>query len=128
MEFNIPQGKKGEMRVVVDETNTAKAYGSGLIDVFATPAMIALMECTAHSSIQEYLPDGYVTVGTEVNAKHIKATPMKDEVVCNSVLESQEGKKLFFTIEAFDSKGKIGECKHTRYIVDAAKFIEKLNQ
>lgn len=126
MEINIPQGQKGEKEVLVNETNTAKAYGSGLIDVFATPAMIALMENTAHSSIQEFLPQGMVTVGIEINAKHIKATPIGKTVKCNSYLEKVDGKRLYFTIEAFDQEGKIGEANHIRYIVDALKFVEKL--
>lgn len=126
MEYNIPPREKGEMQVIVNETNTAKAYGSGLIDVFATPAMIALMECTAHTSIQKYLPEGLVTVGIEINTKHIKATPISKKVTCNSILDRVDGKKLFFTIEAFDEDGKIGECSHTRYIVDAEKFLDKI--
>jgi predicted thioesterase len=126
MEINIPQGQKGEKETLVNETNTAKAYGSGLIDVFATPAMIALMENTAHSSIQDFLPQGMVTVGIEINVKHIKATPIGKTVKCNSYLEKVDGKRLYFTIEAFDQEGKIGEANHIRYIVDALKFVEKL--
>lgn len=126
MEINIPQGVKGEQIVLVNETNTAKAYGSGLIDVFATPAMVGLMENTAHTSVQEFLPQGMVTVGIEINVKHIKATPLGMKVKCNSVLEKIEGKRLFFNVEAFDEVGKIGEANHIRYIVDAIKFVEKL--
>ena len=126
MEINIPLGLKGEKEVLVDNTNTAKAFGSGLIDVFATPAMIALMENTAHSSVQDFLPEGNVTVGIEINAKHIKATPVGDRVKCFSTLEKVEGKRLYFTVEAFDEKGKIGEASHIRYVVDAVKFVEKL--
>lgn len=126
MEINIPQAVKGEQTVFVNETNTAKAYGSGLIDVFATPAMVGLMENTAHTSVQEFLPQGMVTVGIEINVKHIKATPLGMKVTCNSVLEKVEGKRLFFNVEAFDEVGKIGEATHIRYIVDAVKFVEKL--
>ena len=126
MEINIPQAVKGKQTVFVNETNTAKAYGSGLIDVFATPALVGLMENTAHSSIQKFLPQGMVTVGIEINVKHIKATPLGMKVTCNSVLEKVEGKRLFFNVEAFDEVGKIGEANHIRYIVDAVKFVEKL--
>lgn len=126
MEINIPQGVKGEQIVFVNETNTAKAYGSGLLDVFATPAMVGLMENTAHTYVQEFLPQGMVTVGIEINVKHIKATPLGMKVTCNSVLEKVEGKRLFFNVEAFDEVGKIGEANHIRYIVDAIKFVEKL--
>ncbi|HHT03901.1 MAG TPA: thioesterase family protein [Bacteroidales bacterium] len=126
MEIDIPKGQKGEKEVLVTEKNTAKAYGSGLIDVFATPAMVALMEETAHTSVQDFLPEGMVSVGTEINVKHIKATPLGMKVICHSVLERVEGKRLFFTIEALDEVSKIGEATHTRYIVDAIKFVERL--
>lgn len=126
MEINIPQGQRGENQVMVDDTNTAKAHGSGLIDVFATPAMVALMENTAHTSIQNFLPSGMVSVGIEINLKHIKATPRGIKVRCTSVLKEINGKRLYFCIEAFDEFGKIGEATHTRYVVDAVGFVERL--
>lgn len=126
MEIDIPKGHKGEKEVVVNLQNTAKAYGSGLIEVFATPAMVALMEETAHTSVQDFLKEGMVSVGTEINVKHIKATPLGMKVRCHSVLEKVEGKRLFYRLEAFDEVGKIGEATHTRYIVDAIKFVERL--
>lgn len=126
MEIELSKGIKGEKRIIVDNSHSAKTHGSGVLDVFATPAMIALMENTAHSSTDKFLPKGMVSVGIEINAKHIKATPIGKEVKCFSILKEIEGKKLFFDIEAFDEEGKIGEAKHIRYIVDAVRFMEKL--
>ena len=96
------------------------------MDVFATPAMIALMEQTAHNSVANFLPKEMTSVGIEINVKHIKATALGKQVKCLSVLEKTEGKRLYFTIEAFDEEGKIGEANHIRYIVETEKFLERL--
>lgn len=122
----LPQlkaGIKGKAEITVTEKETASVYGSGLVDVFASPAMIALMEKAAHTSIGEFLPEGLTTVGTEVNIKHIKATRPGKKVWAESELILVEGKKLTFNIEASDEDGKIGFGKHTRYIVDEKDFL-----
>ena len=126
MEFKIPEGLENNLEVLVGNNNTAKKYGSGLLDVFATPAMIALMEETSHRSVESFLPDGFTTVGTEVKIKHIKATPIAMKVFCRSILQKVDGRRLFFTVEAFDEVGKIGEGSHERFIVDADRFMEKI--
>jgi predicted thioesterase len=123
---NLQIGVLGEKELIVSSENTASKYGSGLIDVFATPAMIALMEQTAQLSIQPFLPEGKITLGIEVNIKHLKATPIGVLVKCNSKLIEIDGKTLLFEVFAYDETGLIGKGTHTRYIVDANKFIEKL--
>ncbi len=127
MEINIPKNVENKINENVSQSNTAKAYVSGLIDVYATPAMIALMEKTANLSVQEFLPEGCVSVGIEINAKHVKASGIGEEITCKSILEKQDGKKLYFKIIAFDTKDIIGEATHIRYVVDSMKFMEKLN-
>ncbi len=126
MEFNLTPGIEGNMKMTVSLNDTACKYGSGLVEVFATPAMIALMENTAQSSVGSLLPQEYTTVGTEVNIKHIKATPVGMEVRCESKLVSVEGKKLVFDVQAWDEDGQIGLGSHTRYIIDREKFMSKL--
>ena len=69
-------GMKGKQEVAADETNSAKTMGSGTLDVFATPAMIALMEKTAWESVQPYLEEGSGTVGTLMNVKQVAASPV----------------------------------------------------
>lgn len=128
MEFNIPLGTKFRMEMTVERKNTAAHYGSGLIEVFATPAMIGLMEGTAQVGVQKFLPEGYITLGTEINVKHIKATPIGMKVCCESILTAADGKKLNFEIRAWDDKGDIGIATHSRYIVEAKRFMEKLSQ
>lgn len=126
MENKLTIGIEGKIEQFVTKDDTAAKYGSGLVEVFATPAMLALMEKTCLSSVLNYLNDGFNTVGTEVNIKHIKATPVGKKVYCKSVLNVIENKKLVFSVEAFDEEGKIGEGTHTRYIIDTKKFMEKL--
>ena len=112
--------------ITVGVSDTASHYGSGLIEVFATPAMVALVEKTAQLSVQEHLPEGHITLGTEISVSHVKATPVGSNVVCESHLVSVDGKKLLFKVSAHDEKGLIGEGSHRRYIVESSKFMEKL--
>ncbi|HSV88495.1 MAG TPA: thioesterase family protein [Bacteroidales bacterium] len=126
MPHNLSTGIKGELTIHVTPENTAEACKSGIVAVFATPAMIGLMENTAHLSVQPYLEEGYITVGTEVNIKHIKATPVGMLVTAKSELFGVSDNKLQFNIEAFDETGRIGLGTHTRYIVHAATFLQKL--
>lgn len=126
MEKELKEGLKNSMKKTVAMEDTASRYASGTLDVFATPALVALMENTAQSSVDGYLPEGYTTVGIEINLKHIKATPVGMNVTCESVLEKIDGKKLYFSVEAWDEKGKIGEGLHTRYIVNSERFLSKL--
>jgi len=126
MEFEIIPGAKGEKEIIVTADKTAIAYGSGTVEVFATPAMIALMEQTAMESVSSLLPETYVTVGTEVTVKHFNATSPGKRVSCFSKLILTEGKKLVFEVEARDDSGTIGKGTHTRYIVDKQEFIDNL--
>jgi len=126
MEFSISPGIEGRNEIIVTAEKTATAFGSGTVDVFATPAMIALMEQTAMESVSNQLPDGFVTVGTEVSIKHLKATLPGKKVSCNSKLIQSEGRKLLFEVNASDETGMIGSGTHIRYIVDKQMFIDNL--
>jgi predicted thioesterase len=128
MEIIIDKGIKGYKEQQVELQDTAKAYKSGLVEVFATPAMIALMEHTAHSSVSNFLPEGFATVGIQLNIEHSKATPMGAKVWCESVLEVQEGRKLLFSVTAYDETGIIGKGTHERFIINVEKFMDKLKK
>jgi len=112
--------------MTVGENDTAAVYGSGLHDVLSTPAMIALMEQTAMKAVEACLNEGEGTVGTEVNVKHLKATPLGKVVTCTATLTGVNGRRLQFHVEASDDTGKIGEGTHERFIIENDKFIAKI--
>ncbi len=118
-------GIKGTGSVLVEQGNTALAMGSGQLPVFATPAMIALMEKTASESIQNYLEDGYGSVGTKLEVKHSSATPLGMEVHCESELLTIDGRRLIFSVKAFDKAGLIGEVTHERFLIKNESFLKK---
>ncbi|MCM1992045.1 thioesterase family protein [Oceanirhabdus seepicola] len=126
MEFNISNGMKTTLEITVGKEDTARSYGSGAVDVFATPAMIALMENTAKSVVDEYLQEDFTTVGIAISTNHIKATPIGMKVKCEATVEKVDGKKIEFKVIAWDEVGKIGEGCHTRYIINVEKFMSKL--
>lgn len=128
MEFNIKEGMTFTCEQAVAKEDTAAEYGSGLVEVFATPAMIALMENASMKVVLDHLPEGFNTVGTSVNINHIKATPVGMIVRCKATLTKVEGKKLTFDVVAQDEDGEIGNGTHTRYIIDTKKFMDKIYQ
>ncbi|MED9961716.1 MAG: thioesterase family protein [Bacteroidales bacterium] len=126
MELNIPLNLCNEEKEIVNANNVATVVGSGSVEVFATPAMIALMEKTANNSLRNHLPEGCVTVGVEINTKHIKASGLGKEIVCKSELIKVDGKKLFFNISAYEGEDMIGQASHTRVVVNKEKFLNNL--
>ena len=124
----LEAGIKGRQEVMVEEGNCASAVGSGLLKVFATPAMIALMEKTAWMSVAPELGEGEGTVGTLLNVTHDAPTPIGMKVWCESTLEEVDGRRLVFSVEAFDEKGRIGGGRHVRFIVGNEKFQAKADR
>ena len=125
--MELTKGIIGKKELTVTMDKTAAAVGSGLLDVFATPQMIALMEATASESVAPYLDEGSTSVGTLVNVSHVAATPVGMKVTCESELIEVEGRKLVFTVKAYDECGLIGEGSHERFIVFSEKFMAKTN-
>lgn len=121
----LETGIKGKQKVTVGESNLARTVGSGSLDVFATPAMIALMEKTAWKSVADQLDEGCGTVGISLNITHDAPTPAGMEVTCESELIKVDGRKLTFELKAYDERGLIGKGIHERFIVDNARFQEK---
>ena len=112
--------------VKVDNTNTARTYGSGGLDVFATPAMVGLMENAAMKAVEEHIPEGCSTVGGRIDVSHIKPSKIGAVIEASATLVEIEGRKLTFNVVANDAHGKIGEGRHVRYVVDIEKFMSKL--
>ena len=119
------QGIVGQMAMKVEKENTAEIMKSGTLQVFATPAMIALVEETAWKSVAGELEEGFVTVGTSLNIKHLSATPVGMQVTCRTILEEVDGRRLVFSVVVEDEAGKVGEGTHERFIVHAEKFQKK---
>lgn len=126
MEFLIPDQVSAEKTMVVEKSHIANEIGSGKVGALATPMMIALMEAAAVDAVQEYLPEGWTTVGTRVDVEHLRASPLGDVVTAEAVLLRTEGRALDFSVTAADSTGIIGQGTHRRFIVNLNTFMEKL--
>lgn len=124
----IMPGLIGESETTVTDANTAEAVGSGGVAVFSTPMMIALMEMAALHATAPHVAPGETTVGVGVNIKHMAATPRGMKVRAVARLEQVEGRKLVFTVEAYDAVEKIGEGTHERAIVGRERFIARVEQ
>lgn len=120
-------GIKGFKEIIVIKELTARSMGSGDLEVYATPAMVALMEGTAADSVKSELDEGKGSVGTSIKIKHLAATPIGMRVRCESKLIEASGRRLVFRVAAFDEKDKIGEGTHERFIISNDKFQSKAN-
>lgn len=120
-------GIKGRAETVVNYENTAKFVGSGELEVFATPQMIALMEQAAASSVAAELEEGQGTVGTLLNVSHDAATPLGMKVWAETELIEIDRRRLVFDVKAYDECGLIGQGKHERFIIQNDKFLAKAN-
>ncbi len=124
----IKPGLVGESKLAVTKQVTASAYSSGLVDAFATPAMVGLMENASVAAIQKYLPAGQTSVGIEVCVKHLAATPIGLTVRARSEVIDVDGRRITFKVQAWDDRELIGEGTHQRMVVDEARFNERINQ
>ena len=118
-------GITGSQTITVTESMTAEVMGSGMLPVYATPSMIALMENTASNSVQDFLEKGQGTVGIRMDVKHVSATPVGMKVTCKTKLTEVDRRRLVFEVQAFDEAGLIGEGIHERFIIDNEKFLSK---
>ena len=123
--MEIIVGMKGEAGTTVEREDTAAEVGSGSLLVYATPCMVALMEGAACEAIEEALPEGQTTVGTELNIQHLSATPVGLEVRAEAVVTAVEGKIITFELHAYDEAGEIGKGTHKRCLVNSQKFLDK---
>jgi len=124
----ITIGKTGTASRTVTEKLTAKYVGSGSLDVFATPMMIALMEAAACECIVSELTDGSTSVGTQINVAHVAASPLGADIIATATVTAVDGRKVSFNVTAHDGVCEIGNGTHERFIVDIDKFMKKLEQ
>ena len=121
----LKEGIRGKQTVEVTAANTARTMGSGTLDVFATPALVALAEKTCWQSVAAELEEGRGTVGTKLALEHTAPTPLGMTVTCESELTAVEGRKLVFAVRLYDSCGPVGGGTHERFIIQEQKFAAK---
>lgn len=126
MANEIKTGYSYTQNTTVEHKDTAAVYGSGKLEVFATPAMVGLMENTAIKCLEGMLDTDSDTVGVEINVKHTKATAIGKKVFCKATISDIDGRRIRFEIEAWDETGKIGQAIHDRFIINPEKFMSKL--
>ncbi len=126
--MSLTIGMTGEATTTVVYENTAAAVGAGGVKVFATPLMIGLMENASWHTVAAALDEGYVTVGTVVNVRHLAATPIGQKVRATAELVEIDGRRLVFHVAAYDEQGKIGEGQHERAIVNLERFLTRIGQ
>ena len=119
-------GLTGSADVVVAEAHTAPHVGSGKVHVLATPVMVNLMEAAALAAAERYLAPGHQSLGTQLDVRHIAATPVGMRVEAHAELIGIEGRNLRFRVEARDERELIGDGTHVRVIVNVARFDQRV--
>lgn len=122
----IKQGSKFELQELVTIDKSAAQIGSGLLEVYSTPSMIALIEKACFQSINPYLDSHESSVGGALNIRHHKPTALGKIVTCQSEITSISGKKIEFKVEVFENEKMIGSGTHTRFVIDTETFVKNL--
>jgi predicted thioesterase len=125
MEYDMLKGFRHSESLVVEHKDTAAVYGSGALEVFATPAMIALMEKTCLESVADKVGKGNTTVGIAVNIKHLKASPVGSTICCEAEIVDVDRRRLVFSVKCYEGETLVGEGIHERFVVDSEKFMAK---
>ena len=124
--FNLEPGLNAEVERTVSDVETAVHLGSGSLAIYATPALVALMENAAVHALEKYLPPGHTTVGGQIDVRHLGATPVGLKVRAHAELVEVQGRKLIFRIQAWDEVELIGEADHIRFLIEEKTFVEKV--
>jgi fluoroacetyl-CoA thioesterase len=123
---NIPIGTKGELSILVGDDNAISFLGVDGARVLGTPYLIYFLEMAARNSVKPFLEEGFDTVGTRVDVRHLAATPIGMHVTFKSELTAIEDRRLSFKVEAFDDDEKVGEGSHERAVVNVRKFAARV--
>ncbi len=122
---NVRVGMTGRKEEVVTRELTVGAHVEGMPFVYGTPMMILAMEIASGAAIAPHLPQGWVSVGSEVNIRHLAATPVGRTVVATSRVIAIEGRSVLFAVEAHDGERKIGDGTHRRGAVNLESFAKR---
>jgi fluoroacetyl-CoA thioesterase len=124
---SIPSGATSKSEIIVEREMTVAHFHVGMPEVYGTPIMIYHMESASGAAIQEYLPEGWVSVGTVVNVKHLAATPVGAKVTVKATVIEVGDHTVTFSVEAHDGVEKIGEGTHVRAAVEMSRFMKRVN-
>ncbi len=127
-EIKLEKGLKGVAQIVVSNEHLATEFIQPTVESLGTPALINLMNLAAFNAVKDRLPEGFTTVCTYVNVRHIAATPIGMSVTAEAILEEVEGYRLTFKVTAYDEVEKVGEGIVERYIVDRERFMKKVKE
>ncbi len=119
----IEAGLTGEIEMTVTENDTAERWGSGLVPVLGTPALVGIMENAAVRALSGRLPADQTSVGGRMDVRHLAPTPVGLHVHTRAELLEVDGRRLVFRVEAWDPVELIGEATHERFIVDKQRFV-----
>jgi len=122
----LAPGLSAELSITVNESDTAARWGSGLVPVYSTPALVGLLEAAAVKALEGQFEAGKTTVGGRIDVRHLAATPVGMTVRARAELTAIEGRKLTFQVEAWDEVEKIGQALHERYLVETEKFLARV--
>ena len=122
--MSLEPGLKATVERIVTEADTARALGSGDVDVFGTPAVVAACEEASVLAVKPHLDEGQTTVGTRIELDHLAPTPVGGKVTASAVLDSVDGRSLTFSVSASDGSGEIARGSHNRVVVDRERFLE----
>ena len=125
MGVNLETGMRGDAKLVVTDADTARALGSGSVDVLGSPRLVALCEEACCKALENSLDEGTTSVGMRIQFDHLQPTPVGVEVVAEAVLEKVDGRRLKFTVSASDPGGLVAAGKITRVVVDLERFMTK---
>ncbi len=125
MADTLAPGLSGETAITVTEDLTARALGSGLVEVYSTPSLIALLEAAAVAALDGRLAEGQTSVGTHLDVRHLAATPVGMKVRAQATLRAVDGRRLVFDVAAWDDAEQIASGTHERFVVDSARFIQR---
>src|SRR5437870_13717795 len=122
----IEVGTRTSWQRVVDDDMTADRWGNTGVMVLATPHLVGLLEGTAVRAIADQLEPGWSTVGTHIDLRHLKATPVGDTLTLMAEVTAVDGRRVTFHVKAEDSTGVAGEGTHERVVIELARFLQRV--
>jgi len=127
-DLRLKRGLRGTAQIVVDKGHLATEFIQPTVESLGTPVLINLMNLAAFNAVKDYLPQGYTTVCTHVNVRHVAATPMGMAVTAEAVLEEIDGRRLVFKVKAYDEAELVGEGTIERWVIEQEGFLQKVKE